>query len=309
VGYKMPLTARIYFENSFTTYINPFNSEFLNYYLNEKYKLTQTISPEEYRRKREELELKWREWREERTKEREKSREDRLNREAEIRLREEEYIHKKAARKAKWDARTQPIEEGFSKIFTSIRKAFTFNFDWKNIIKRTKQVVGGLITIILLIGTYFLVNGLVYGLTVFIDVSIQYWFIYVIGAAIIAFAFIIYGLCIIFLGWGQAIVNKYHSGKRVWYIEPFIYLIYYPLKYIVLGLGYGLFYVLWIPIKFICYNVFWNYFLVPVSKFLWKVLKALGRGIVNSTGIFGEYFDASYTDYCPGIEWVDTEEK
>jgi hypothetical protein len=38
-------------------------------------------------------------------------------------------------------------------------------------------------------------------------------------------------------------------------------------------------------------------------------LKALGNGLKNSSGVFGEYFNASYSDYCPGIEWVDTEEE
>ena len=38
-------------------------------------------------------------------------------------------------------------------------------------------------------------------------------------------------------------------------------------------------------------------------------MKAFANGIVNSTGIFGEYFGASYSDYCPGIEWKDCEEE
>jgi len=50
---------------------------------------------------------------------------------------------------------------------------------------------------------------------------------------------------------------------------------------------------------------------VPVAKLIWKGLCALGRGLANSTGVFGEYFGASYSDYCPGIEWegFDEEEK
>jgi hypothetical protein len=35
----------------------------------------------------------------------------------------------------------------------------------------------------------------------------------------------------------------------------------------------------------------------------------LVKGIGSSSGIFGEYFGASYSDYCPGIEWVDFDEE
>lgn len=53
----------------------------------------------------------------------------------------------------------------------------------------------------------------------------------------------------------------------------------------------------------------WKIILVNLGLFIWKVLSALGHGIINSTGVFGEYFGASYSDYCPGIEWADVEEE
>jgi hypothetical protein len=202
-----------------------------------------------------------------------------------------------------------PINNAFTKFFASIRKLFTFKGDLKTLIKRTKQVVGAFVTLILLGVTYFVVNGLVLGLTYFIDFSIKCWYVYVILVIIVAVVGVIYILYVLFTGWIQNVVNKYKLGKRVWYIEPFIYLVYYPLKYIVLGIAYGLLYVIWKPIEYIFYKFLWKVILVNVGKFLWKVLCALGRGIANSTGVFGEYFNASYTDYCPGIEWVDVPEE
>lgn len=305
--FKMPVTAKLYFENS--------DEDFMNYYLLEKYKLRNEINPEEYQKKRDELKVKWDAWREERRKAREVKEVKRQAELDEARQREFEYMQKKAIRKAKWDARTKPIEDGLHNFFTAIRKAFTFKFkgDLKSLITRTKQVVGAFVTIILLGATYFVVNGLVLGLTYFIDFSIRCWYVYV-GIVILAVAVgIIYILYLLFTGWAQSVINKYQGGKKVWYIEPFkfilIYFVYYPTKYVVLGIAYGLFYLIGIPFKYIFYNFLWKHVLVPFAKWFWKALCSLGRGIANSSGVFGEYFSASYTDYCPGIEWVDVPEE
>jgi hypothetical protein len=120
---------------------------------------------------------------------------------------------------------------------------------------------------------------------------------------------ILYILGVFVWGWIEKLINKYHVGKKVWYIEPLIYGLYYPIKYIIFAIGYFLLYVIWIPIKFIFYNFLWEIVLVNTGLFIWKLFRALGRGLANSTGVFGEYFSASYTDYCPGIEWVDVDEK
>jgi hypothetical protein len=304
-GYKMPVTAKLYFDST--------NEDFMSYYLLEKYKLNKDINADEYLKKREELESKWKAWRKERDEKRQLESEARQARNEEIRLREEEYMRRKAARKARWDARTKPIENAISGLFKGIRNAFTFKFDTKNLVRRTKQIVGALFTAILLGATYFVVNGLVLGLTYFIDFSIKCWYVYVAILILAAAVGIVYVLYILFTGWAQSIINKYQGGKKVWYIEPFkfilIYILYYPAKYVVLGIAYGLFYLIGMPIKYIFYNFLWNFILVPTGKFLWKVLCSLGRGIANSTGVFGEYFSASYTDYCPGIEWVDVPEE
>lgn len=59
----------------------------------------------------------------------------------------------------------------------------------------------------------------------------------------------------------------------------------------------------------ICYVIFY----CIIYVFLWKwIIYATYVGLRNAfftfTGIFGEYFGASYSDYCPGIEWDEKEE-
>jgi hypothetical protein len=219
----------------------------------------------------------------------------------------------------------KPINEGFNKlgesigeVLKSIRNKFRTNpANWKNIIKTTKQIVGAFITIFLLGVAYFIVNGLVLGITIAADWCISNWiFFAAIGLSAIVVG-IIYVLYVFITGWLQGVINKYKRGKKVWYAEPLrfigIYIIYYPVKYIIIVIAYGLFYVLWTPIKFIFYTFLFNLILAPVGTFIgvniWKGLCGFSNGLINSTGIFGEYFSSSYTDYCPGLEWVDVEEE
>jgi hypothetical protein len=299
---KMPMTAKIYFDKS--------DENFLDYFLLERYHLSGKINPEEYEKKKQELFVKYEQWREELAKSRQFYREEAQKREEENERRKAERERLQAIKKAKWDARMKPINDGFRKIFTSISNAFTFNpANLKNIIKRTKQFVGALITLFLLAVTYFAVNGLTCCLIAAIDWCIANWIYFaLLGLCTVAVG-IIYILYVLISGWLQNVVNKYQIGKKVWYIEPLIYLIWYPVKYVVLGIVYGFFYIICIPIKFIFYNFIFKLILAPLGILIWKLLKALGSGLKNSSGVFGEYFNASYSDYCPGIEWVDTEEE
>ena len=298
----MPITAKIYF--------NKTDENFLDYFLLEKYHLDGKINPEEYEKKKRELSTKWEQWREELAKSHQFFKEEALKREEENERRKAERKRLQEEKKAKWDARMKPINDGFKKIFVSISNAFTFNpASLKNIIKRTKQFVGGIVTLFLLVASYFVVNGLVYCIIVATDWCITNWIIWLsVGCTAIIIG-IFYILYVLISGWLQNVINKYQIGKKIWYIEPLIYLIWYPVKYAVLGLAYGFFYIICIPIKFIFYNFLFKLILAPLSILIWKLLKALGKGLVNSGGVFGEYFNASYSDYCPGIEWVDTEEE
>lgn len=67
-------------------------------------------------------------------------------------------------------------------------------------------------------------------------------------------------------------------------------------------------YILTVPLLSIGYLVYWL-----VYDILWKgVIVSTYKGIITTIvtcgGIFGEYFGASYSDYCPGIEWEDEKE-
>lgn len=298
--YKMPMTAKLYFEQT--------DEDFIDFYLQRKLKKT-GIAHKEYSRIKEELREKWFQKSEEIEKRRAEERKIREEREIIQEKKRYEYLRKQEIRKAKWDARMKPIEDGINNFFKSVKEIFTFKGDWKNIIRRTKQVIGGLITLILLGTTYFMVNILALVLMGFIDFSIEHWYIYAVIGILAVAAGIIYILYIVLTGWVQGIISKYERGRRVWYIEPLIYLIYYPIKYIVIVLAYGLMYIFWIPIKYTFYVFLWKVIIQPFGLLIWRGIKAFGNGFVNSLGVFGEYFNASYTDYCPGIEWCDTDEE
>jgi hypothetical protein len=315
-GRNMPLTVKTFFKltdkNSYDD-----RDEFMDYFLFEKYNLSSEKDPEEYKRRKDELNNKWLVWREEirkRNEEREKG--DFIERKKR-RTKQLEWKRKQEIRQAKWDALTKPYRDGINDITKSIHRMFIFKtkkvkFDRNTIIRTTKQIVGAIITLILLAVTYFVVNGIAYGLISAADWCIYHWEYFagfVVGCILFA---IIYVLYIFITGWVQNIVNKYKGGKKVWYVEPIIYMVYYPVKYIVLLIIYGLFYIIWQPIKFICYTFLFKIIIAPISVFIgikiWRLLCAIGHGLKNSTGVFGEYFSASYTDYCPGLEWVDTDE-
>ncbi len=302
---RLPLTVRTYF--NMTTELS--SDEFLDYFLLEKYKLSPDSNSDEYKRKKRELSEKWLAWREEIRLENERREkvayEYRMKEQQRIR----EWERKAEIRQARWEARMKPFKEGINNIFNSINKAFTFDvkFDWKFIIKRTKQVVGAVITMVLLALTYFFVNVFAFCLMVMADWSIEHWYVFAVIGCIAVLAGVVYILFIFITGWVQSIVDKYRRGRKIWFVEPFIYLLYYPVKYIIIVIAYGLFYVIWKPIEYIFYRFLWNLVIVPFAGLIWKLICALGRGLANSTGVFGEYFSASYTDYCPGIEWVDVE--
>lgn len=302
-NHNMPVSAKIFFDKS--------KDDFYDYFINEKYKLSRSANLEEYQRKRDEIKDKWEVWSKEREEKRAKETQEFYERARKERERIAKQMAKREASRLAWEARTKPLKQGFANLFASIGKvlrSFKLTGNWNVLIKRTKRVVGAIITLIVLTATFFVVNFVAYGLIAFVDFSIANWEIYVVLLCIAAAVGLIYILAVVVGSWVQNIVNKYQRGKKVWYIEPLIWL-WYAVKYIGLFIAYALLYVLWIPIKFIFYTFLWKIILVNFGLFIWKMLCAFGRGLANSTGVFGEYFGASYSDYCPGIEWVDTEEE
>lgn len=303
-GYaKMPATAKIFFKES--------NEDFYDYFLNEKYHLNSNRNSEEYIAKKKEIQAKWDEWRKERADKRQKEQDEEYVWRTKEREKEAKREAQRELTKKLWDARMKPINDGFKNLFASIGKVFRSlkpTTDWKVLIKRTKRVVGAIITLIVLALTYFVVNFVAFDIIVAVDWSIANWEVYLIILCIAAAGGIIYLIGVVFGSWIQNVINKYQRGRKLWYVEPFVWL-WYAIKYVALGIFYVLVYVIWIPVKFIFYTFLLNIILVNVGLFLWKVMKAFANGIVNSTGIFGEYFGASYSDYCPGIEWKDCEEE
>ena len=302
-GVKMPKTAKIFFKHS--------DDDFLSYYINEKYNLNKTLNPTEYKAKREELSAKWDVWMDEIKAKREKESKEYYEAQAKEKERVAAQMARRKASKEAWDARMKPIKDGLAALGASWSKvinAFKFKGDLKLLIKRTKQVVGFLVTIALLAVSFVLVNLLAYALIAFVDFSIENWMVYAVLGALAVLVGIVYVLYIVIGSWLQGVVNKYQRGKKVWYIEPLIYGIWYPIKYAGMLLAYAVFYILWHPIKFIFFTFLWKKVLVPFGLLIGRLFESFVNGLINSTGVFGEYFGASYSDYCPGIEWADTDE-
>lgn len=298
---KLPITAKIFLDAK--------DEEFFNYFLSKKYGITARKNKKEYDLKYNEINAQWKIWKAEIFQARQKRDAERRVKEAAIAQKEYDREIIREKNRLKWEARMRPIKDDFKVIFTTIRKTFTFKGDTKSLIKRTKQIVGVIITILLLAISYLLINGLAFALMFLIDICIKNWDVFAILGFIGIAGGIIYALSIFVWGWIEKLINKYNTGKKIWYIEPFIYLFYYPIKYIIFAIGYFLLYIIWKPIKFIFYDFLWKIVLINFGVYGWKMICAFGRGLANSTGVFGEYFNASYTDYCPGIEWVDVDEE
>lgn len=305
---KMPKTAQIFFENRSGTYGNT-DDNFFNFFLSKKYKDISKDDPN-YKAKRQEIKMKWEVWRKDLQKRRDEQRAIESKKEAKQRERKAIRDTKRDEANVKWDAKMEPIYVGFENIGAWFRKTFTVERGRVNqVVKRTKQFIGVVVTLLILTATFFAVNYIARALMVVADWCIANWIIFVeiaIGAVIIGILYLLY---ILISSWGQNVINKYRRGRKLWYIEPFIYLVWYPVKYMALAIAFILTKIIWEIIKFIFYTVIFKYFLKPVGLFIGRVFMTLVNGVGNSSGIFGEYFGASYSDYCPGIEWCDFEDK
>jgi hypothetical protein len=303
-GTKMPKTAKIFFENK-----SKYNTDdqFFEFFLSKKYKDISKDDPD-YDAKRLEIKDKWCVWREDLNNRRAEARALENEKEAVQRRKRWDNERKREESRANWNAKMQPMKTMFANTGVWFRNTFTVERGRVNkIVKCTKQFVGAVVTLVILGASFFAVNYIARGLMVAADWCIANWIIFA-GIALAAVAIgILYLLYVLITSWGQGVINRYNRGKKVWYIEPFIYLVWYPVKYVALFIAYAVFYVLWTPIKFIFYTCIWSV-LRWLGLRIWRGIKNLGRGIVGSTGIFGEYFGASYSDYCPGIEWRDFDE-
>ena len=67
-----------------------------------------------------------------------------------------------------------------------------------------------------------------------------------------------------------------------------------------------------LPIYYFLYYAWQG--IVIVARFIWYniiggIIIGIKEGFKEFGGIFAEYFNASYSDYCPGISWEEKEDK
>jgi len=299
-GTKMPKIARIFFAYS--------DESFYNLYLKKKYNLDR--NDPEFKDKAKEFKLKWEVWNDKIRKDREVALQESLEREEKERQLKIKRDKRRKEVEAKWEARMKPIKESLVNIGSWFRKTFTVERGRVNmIVKRTKQFFGTIVTLLILGVTFNLVNVIASGVMVVIDWSIVNWMYFVYAGLFILGCGVAYLFYVLITSWGERIVGKYKNGKKVWYVEPFIYLIWLPIKYLVMFITYIVVNVIYIPLKAIFYTLLFLWILKPLAKLVVSLTVSLVKGIGSSTGIFGEYFGASYSDYCPGIEWCDFDEQ
>ena len=288
---KIPKGVKMYFKRK-DTYDSPY-SIVLDQYIKNKY------SDMTYWDARSTLNEKWKMW---------------FTETYDEKIKKREILEKKREERAeKWDKKMKPFNKLMDKfvnfvykIIDDIKKVFTFERGKLNIIiKRTKQFVGFIITLLILASSFVVINLLVRLIIYLTALCVANWVAIAVVGIIIAAIGVVYLIYLAISTWLQNVVNKYKSGRKIWYIEILLYLTFYPLKYITIGLKY----IVWYPVKFIFYELLFKLVLTPIGKILFKIFMTIWSGFVGSTGIFGEYFGASYSDYCPGLEWCDFEDE
>jgi len=202
-------------------------------------------------------------------------------REKDLALREQKD-QEKSEKYLKEEARQEKMEKfrvGMDSFFSKIGDQFR---SWKNLIKWTKRIVGLIITTLGLVATFFIVNFIGRGiLWLVLNWSWTIFFGVIISLSAIG---LLIGLMYVLKLLGQYIEAK---GRKVWWINLLYYLVM----------------VLFLPLKWIFYNFFWRTLCVGGWYLIKRGAIGLWDGILGFLGIFGEYFGASYTDYCPGIDW------
>ena len=155
---------------------------------------------------------------------------------------------------------------------------------WKNLIKWTKKTIGVIITLAGLVATYFIVSFVGHGVLWLVehwDWSIAMWI--AIAAAGIG---VLYLIMYLMQAWINYMKDK---GTNLWYVK----------------LAYTLVMILFWPIKILFYHFVWQLILVNLWYLAKRGARGLWRSLLGFLGIFGEYFGASYGDYCPGIDWEE----
>lgn len=155
---------------------------------------------------------------------------------------------------------------------------------WKTLIKWTKKTIGVIITLAGLLATYLVVNFIGHGVLWIVEHwvwNVAMW-IGIAVATVGAIYFIIY----LMQHWINYMKDK---GTSLWYVK----------------VAYTLALIVFWPFKILFYHFVWQLVLVNLWYLAKRGARGLWRSLLGFLGIFGEYFGASYGDYCPGIEWEE----
>ena len=202
------------------------------------------------------------------------------------RITEEARAAKKALQEKKeaYETRMRNFRYNADSFFDNIKDRVS---SWKSIIKWTKRVVGLIVTGAFLVATYFIVNFASRGVLWLVEN--WDWHVFLIAMIVLAAFGALVGLVALLQAFFKYMEAK--GAMNLWYIKVLYYLTM----------------IVWWPCKIIFYRFLWQ--LVCVNG--WFLIKRAARMVWGSFlgffGIFGEYFGASYTDYCPGIEWDENE--
>ena len=199
----------------------------------------------------------------------------------ELRKLESQRAYEKRVAKIEYEEKMSDFRDGIDRFFDRISEAVS---SWKNIIKWTKRIVGLIVTLAGLVATYFVVNFVSRGVLYLVE----HWNWMVVagtGAGLVAIGIIVL-IVILMKNWIRYMQEK---GTDLWYVKGLYYLAY----------------AIYWPFKIVFYHLVWQLLLVNLWFLLVKAAKGVWKAILNFLGIFGEYFGASYTDYCPGIDWEE----
>jgi hypothetical protein len=288
-----------YNPNIFTRVISGSKRNAFDRFVFLKYGIDKDVDSDKFREQTKIIFNEWREWRR-------KQYEKQSLQQAEY----QKSLAKKRISDEKWNKRTQPIKDGIAKallsiedFFTNIKKSFTGN---NNLVKRTKEFVGLFVTILMLAITLGIVSGVAVVIVMISDALAGNWFVIfetliclIVIATVVLIAFFLAAMV-------MAFVDKCKNNRNAWYSKILLSAIFAPIVNIGKFIAYGLFYVVFIPLKFIIFDFLWK---IVYIKIIAGTFIGLFNVTINSGGIFTEYFKASYSDYCPGIEWVDTDDE
>ena len=189
---------------------------------------------------------------------------------------------KQAEKKEIYEQKMSKVRDNLDNWFNKVRSNMR---SWNNIIKWTKRIVGVLVTLALLTVTYFIVNFM--GKGVLWLVEHWDWRIFLVILFIAVAAVVVISIFKLLGAWLGLIAEK---GTKLWYVN----IIYW----------FGL--VIYWPLKIVLYYFIWQLILVNLWYVIKKGAQLIWGSLLGFLGIFGEYFGASYTDYCPGIEWEES---